>query len=897
MKRLFLAILFLCIFSGVFFRADGAAAIEITSWEAGTMEVITAESTATAETLSLTGEVAPLTVEASSFKIRGSKSINFTSRSIEGTKEGFLSGLTREESLRLSCTGKIDGDTDVDANFISTSSTGTTATTQNEDKVSILVRRASTEAYFGDFIADFNDTEFARLNSSLSGVKLTGDYSDWGFKALYSTPRGQSKYFRSYGDGTQGPYNLGTAPIVVDSDRIYLDGAEQKRGDDYTIDYQAGTITFRRAIVLKTSVIEAYYDWSETLYQHYTAGLRYWKRMSNDLKLGFTYIDDSDTLTKARDIFESLSSTVEPQSHYVVGVDGSAKAGPTQIDSEIAYSYHDLDIFRPGKELENGRAAKLNTSTVLGPVSILTNYKRIGTLFQSISDASPKQDEWQYGGVLGFNPISSYFAQADYSYDKYGLLGARYLNETGGFKSKYTPQDMPSLNYLYRRSTDSTDPVTAARIERFSEKHEADSSYKFGFLESNISGGLEERTDSFPSREATTYKTFGFGLATYGLEKVAASGKLELKNTLLPDKTDQFTRTYTTNVSATPSKDYFGSAAMQIVDDSIDGTTNVIDLNYRATPLSNFSTDGKYSIQSIKEDFSGTPEAVSKQSGSFKLDLRPVETVRERYYFKPSFTRVEDLGSYSFYDYVHQFETMYTPWREMSTSLIYNTDDMFNADRTDPLVKREANHKKEYDTTWLVKSAPLRFLSVEFSYLTSDLFLTGQTTAGATAYDRTFGNTKKYDLDAKTSLTERFSVDSRLTYQDQAQTSTAASSEIDALTSTAFIKGLWNYNESWIFFLSYSYSESFDRIADAMTYTNMPGAGVTYMLGNLLRIDAEYDRSVSFAGSTAEIDTYSLKTKYDPNENVHINLRGTREISVEPDYKSSEILGSLEIVL
>lgn len=855
--------------------------------------VLTAEALATSEAAS--------TGEAFWLKVKGSKSINFVGRSIEGSKEGFVPGMTREEALRVNVSGAARDGTEVEASFISTSTSGTTATTQNEDKISILVRRASTEVYLGDFIADFNDTEFARLNKSLSGIKVAGNYDKWGFKALYSTPRGQPKYYRAYGDGTQGPYSLGASPVVVDSDKVYLDGALQSRGSDYTIDYQAGTITFRKGVVISTSIIEAYFDWRETLYQHSTVGLRYRQNLSDDLKLGFTYIDDSDSLYKASEIRETLSATVEPASHHVVGIDGSTKLfGNTLMDSELAYSNRDFNILDPGRSMEIGKAFKMNSSTLQGPFSLSTRYKRVGPGFRAIGDSAPKQDVNQYGGLFGYRPSNVYYAETSYDYDKYRLLGAQYLTTDKGFKSKFTPEDIPTLNYYYRETEDSNDPVTGGLISRLTTKQNAESSYKYaGFLVSTIQGGLEERRNKEPSLEVTTYKTVNFGTATYGLEKISASGNVELKDTELPDRSNPFTRTYNANVSATPNRDYFGSLSLQIIDDSVQGTTNVTDLNYRASPAGNFSTDGKYTISSLKEDFSGTPEAVSKQSGSFRFDYRPAEAVKLRYYYKPNFTRIESANAFSFSDYVNQAEVNYAPLRELSTGIVYKTEDLMNMDRTDMNFKREANRRNTYDTTLLVNSAPLRFLSLEFTYQTGDLFLTEQTTAGATVYDRTFGNAKEYDLSAKTSLSEQFSVDSRYSYQNQYQSSTSTSDDIDSLTQTMYLKGLWNYDQNWIFFASYSYSETVNMLLtdDDITYIVAPGIGITYKLADILRVDGEYTRSQSFAASSAQVDTYSLKTKFDPNQYVHINIRGTREISVDPDYKSSEIMGSLEIVL
>jgi hypothetical protein len=852
--------------------------------------------TATNEASTLEGGA---TQETGGLKIKGSKNINFVSRSIEGSKEGFVAGLTREEALRVNIAGKIDKETDVDATFISTSTSGTTATTLNEDKVSILVRRASTEVYYGDFIADFNETEFARMNKSLSGIKISGNYDKWGFMTLYSTPRGQSKYFKAYGNGTQGPYNLGNAPVVVDSDRVYINGAEQKRGNDYTIDYQAGTITFRKGVVINTSIIEAYYDWRESLYQHETIGLRYKQQVNDNLKMGVTYLNDSDNLYKASEIRDTLSSTIEPVSHFIVGVDGSGKLGNTLIDSELAYSNRDLNILEPGTSREIGKAIKISTSTDFAPFTLATRYKRVGPQFMSISDASPKQDVWQWGGDLGFKPNSEYYAGLNYGYDKYTLLGTKYLTSDQYFKSKWTPKEIPSLNYYYRKTEDSNDPVTTAQISRTTTKHSADSNYTYGFMNYSAGGGIEERVNTFPSNEVTTYKTANFGAATYGLEKISLSGNVELKETELPDLTKPFTKTYNANASITPNRNYFGSLSLQIIDDSIQGMTNVTDLNYRASPYDNFSTDGKYTIQAVKEDFNGTPEAVSKQTGSFKFDYRPIDVIRCKYYFKPAFTRVESTQTNSFSDYINQSEIQYSLFRELTTGLVYKTEDLMNIDRTDSEYRRELNHKNTYDTTFLVKSAPLRFLSLEFTYLTGDLLLTELTTPGATAHYDTVGNTKQYQIDAKTSLSEQFSIDSRYSLQDQLQKSDALLNNISTLTQTIYLKGSWNYNENWTYFASYAYSESINRLLtdEDITYTISPGLGATYRIMEIFRIDGEYIRSMSYAASSSQVDTYSLKAKYDPNENVHVNLRGTREIAVEPNYRSSEIMGSLEIVL
>ena len=221
--------------------------------------------------ISTEGEV--MSPEASPLVIKGSQSISFKTRTLEGSKEGYTAGTTqsREETLRVNISGSTAG-TDIDATLYKTNAIGVSQVGENEEKISILLKRASTEAYLGDFTADLTEAEFAKLNKVLSGARVRGDYGQWGFSALYSSPKGYSKFSRMYGDGTQGPYKLGYSPVVIDSERIYLDGILQSRGEDYTIDYQAGTISFIKKIINTKSVLNIYYDYRQTVYQHATYG-------------------------------------------------------------------------------------------------------------------------------------------------------------------------------------------------------------------------------------------------------------------------------------------------------------------------------------------------------------------------------------------------------------------------------------------------------------------------------------------------------------------------------------------------------------------------------------------------------------------------------------------------
>ncbi|MBU0686220.1 MAG: hypothetical protein KKB81_00005, partial [Candidatus Margulisbacteria bacterium] len=517
--------------------------------------------------------------------IRGDKSLAFTSHSIEGSKEGYTPGVSREESLRVNISGKVSG-TDVDANLFSTSTVGTSQLTEREDKISVRLKRGETEAYFGDFTADISDVEFCKLNKVLSGVQISGDYKRFGFKALMSTPKGSTKLYKAYGNNTQGPYALGFAPVVIDSEQVYVDGILQKRGDDYEIDYEAGTVTFLNRTIQDISIIRVEYDYRETTYDHSTYGLRVKGKINDSLSLGATYINDSDSAAGAETIRSNLSSAVNPESHYVIGTDGTLILGDFLIaQGEVAYSEKNLDILSASSTKEAGKAAKIKASSQLGPVNISGNYKRVGANFESISDPDPKTNIWDYGGEIAYQPNSLFLAKVESQYDKYTENSLEYEIQNRRGKAKITPTDLPDFHYILDEQEDNRDPVSGAIINRIITKNQTGISYVTGLLKTTVSGGVERRLNRYPTEEATTYQTIDLGLATVGIEKITASGNIELKTTELPDMSNYAAQTYNLNLSASPNQQYFVSAVLSQVYDELNGDRSTANLAFSADPF------------------------------------------------------------------------------------------------------------------------------------------------------------------------------------------------------------------------------------------------------------------------------------------------------------------------
>ncbi|MGB9612853.1 MAG: hypothetical protein ACPL4K_01575 [Candidatus Margulisiibacteriota bacterium] len=857
----------------------------------------------------VTGEAVEIqvpTAEVVPFVIKGTKTLSFTSKSIEGSKEGFVPGVTREEALRLNISGKTD-DTEVDATLISTSTMGTTQVAQREDKISVLVKKASTEAYLGDFTAELKETEFTKLNKVLSGVYVKGDYDRWGFYSLYSSPKGDAKFKRIYGNGTQGPYTLDFTPVVIDSERIYVDGVLQKRGDDYTIDYQAGTIFFTRRTIDPISILTIYYDYRETVYQHATYGLRLTAKPNSNLKLGATYLNDSDSLAGALEIRQNMTrEAIDPKGHYVFGVDSSFISENFTFNSEVAYSNKNLNLLSSGSE-EVGKAAKFDLSSQLGPLGISGYGKRVGAKFQPIAEFAPKQDVTAYGGSLGFRLLTFLGTSGNYNYEKYTQSGVVYENLYKSAKASLTPERWPSLEYNTFLNEESNDPVTGDPIKRSIVRDSVETNYQFGFLTTSVKGAREKWTNRLPSEEVTDYKKVNFGLATLGLEKISFTSNVGLEERKEPDGTTPYRKTYNLNLSATPNRSYFASVAIEYLDDSAQGVKNVTDLSYKAEPNEAFRTDGKYTVTTVDENFpisATSKEVVSKQVGSFSLDIRPWRYLRLRYFFKPNFTKILRTNDLSSNNEQQQAEINLMPVGEVFVGAIYKLGRAFDI-KKDYNPSGQPNYTIKQNTSdtdfslYTLKLAPFRIWSTEFNYLLENGRTTSLITAEPLSYLPGVSNTKKYDVLVKTSLTEKFSIDSRYTYQRSTQgTGEVTDNLVNSVSHTASLKGIWNVSEMLSLSISGAYTKAVNNLlANPITYTISPGFGLIYRQGERLRVDFNFTYSKSYAGAETQLWDYSLLTKYSLSDYVNVTLRGQRQISSQPDYKLTDLAGSVEINL
>ena len=162
-----------------------------------------------------------------------------------------------------------------------------------------------------------NTNDFARYTKTLSGATVGYSKGRFAFKALRTESKSSARTRSLQGGNSTGPYFLGDSQIVNDSEEVKVDGVSMKQGQDYTINYQSGSITFVSRVIPPTSTILASY---ETLGFNNTPGVVQGAGLAYDMgkfgRLGLTALEQrsggSTGLNSRTDRFQGYESATSP---------------------------------------------------------------------------------------------------------------------------------------------------------------------------------------------------------------------------------------------------------------------------------------------------------------------------------------------------------------------------------------------------------------------------------------------------------------------------------------------------------------------------------------------------------------------------------------------------------
>ncbi|MFZ1946821.1 MAG: hypothetical protein WAW06_04685 [bacterium] len=185
---------------------------------------------------------------SSGLRASGSKTVS--------VEAGSLGNFKVSQALNLSLAGKIGEGVEVRGVLsdkdMSFSDRTATATLRDMDRVFLEVRSPSAYARVGDLQIEEAPGELLSFTRDLTG--FLGNASHGSDRVVVSGAESRTSHQTvetAAREGISGPYSLtdraGEIPsIVVNSDRVWLDGEAMKRGknEDYTIDYQRAEIYF-----------------------------------------------------------------------------------------------------------------------------------------------------------------------------------------------------------------------------------------------------------------------------------------------------------------------------------------------------------------------------------------------------------------------------------------------------------------------------------------------------------------------------------------------------------------------------------------------------------------------------------------------------------------------------
>jgi len=281
---------------------------------------------------------------------------------------GFTIGSNRDATLtsglRLQLSGKLSPEIEIAAALTDENTPiqpeGTTETLQEFDKVFVEIRSPSVSATLGDFNLEFGQTAFGSFTRKLQGAQATGQFQSGNVRVeatvAGAATRGKFATLQLQGiEGVQGPYRLvgregETAILVIaGSERVYIDGELQKRGEtnDYVIDYGTGEIRFTpKRLINAASRLVIDYEYTDRQYARSLFGTRASGELLNGAgRLSVAFLREADNPDAPIDfaITDSTRKILED-----AGGDRSKAAisGVTRVDSGGVYVQ--VDTLLPG---------------------------------------------------------------------------------------------------------------------------------------------------------------------------------------------------------------------------------------------------------------------------------------------------------------------------------------------------------------------------------------------------------------------------------------------------------------------------------------------------------------------------------------------------------------------
>jgi len=228
---------------------------------------------------------------------------------VRGFTVGTTKDFTLNSGLRLQLSGQLSDNIEIVAALTDENTPiqpeGNTERLEELDKVFIEIRHPNAVGTFGDYELNEKHGEFGKLQRKLQGLKGEFFYDNNRLMTSIAASRGKYNSNNFNGsDGVQGPYRISGANgekeiiIIAGSERVFLDGAEMKRGEnnDYTIEYSNAELTFTpNRLITSASRITVEFEYTDRKYtRNFFGGNVSTGFFGDRVKISFTYAREGD---------------------------------------------------------------------------------------------------------------------------------------------------------------------------------------------------------------------------------------------------------------------------------------------------------------------------------------------------------------------------------------------------------------------------------------------------------------------------------------------------------------------------------------------------------------------------------------------------------------------------
>lgn len=223
---------------------------------------------------------------------------------------------------------------------------GNTQQIQDFDNVLIELYNEDFSLAAGDVVLQQRQSEFLRYYKNVQGLQFTSNYkmkSNWRASSQAFTSIAKGKFASiqlPILEGVLGPYRI-SGPnnerfviIMANSERVFLDGKQLKRGfnDDYVIDYNQAEITFTpKVLITQYSRVRVDFEYAERNYSRSIIGANH-TQTNGKVDFYMNYYQEKDN--RNRPLFTDFS---QEELGLMASVGDSAELARTPRIDSVAY--------------------------------------------------------------------------------------------------------------------------------------------------------------------------------------------------------------------------------------------------------------------------------------------------------------------------------------------------------------------------------------------------------------------------------------------------------------------------------------------------------------------------------------------------------------------------------